>query len=128
MTVYIFVTIFVIEAIVKLMYTDNMTRVGYKAAYVENAKTLYRRMKNSEKFSFTVAVIDINDLKKINDTYGHESGDILIQNATSIVSLLCHYWCAIIQIIIFRYNYTLQGGQKYANYFRKPKGIIRSIV
>ena len=59
MTVYIFVTIFVIEAIVKLMYTDNMTRVGNKAAYVESAKTLYRRMKNSEKFSFTVAVIDI---------------------------------------------------------------------
>jgi diguanylate cyclase (GGDEF)-like protein len=32
-----------------------------------------------------VVAIDINDLKKINDTYGHEYGDILIQNAASIL-------------------------------------------
>ena len=85
MTVYIFVTIFVIKAIVKLMYTDSMTKVGNKVAYVESAETLHRRMKNSERFIFSVVVIDINDLKKINDTYGHEYGDILIQNAASIL-------------------------------------------
>ena len=82
---YIVVTISVIKAIVKLMYKDSMTRVGNKAAYVECVETLYKRMKNNEKFCFSVVVVDINDLKKVNDTYGHEYGDILIQNAAAVL-------------------------------------------
>ena len=93
MTVYIFVSVSVIKAIVKLMYTDNMTRVGNKAAYVECAEILHKRMKNNEKFSFSVVAIDINDLKKINDTYGHEYGDILIQNAASILRTIWDRKC-----------------------------------
>lgn len=85
MTGYIIVTISVIKAIVKLMYKDSMTRVGNKAAYVECVETLYKRIKNNEKFSFSVVVVDINDLKKVNDTYGHEYGDILIQNAAAVL-------------------------------------------
>ena len=85
LTGYIFVTISVIKAMVKLMYTDTMTRVGNKAAYVECVDALYKRIKNNEKFIFTVVVVDINELKKVNDTYGHEYGDILIQNAASVL-------------------------------------------
>lgn len=85
MTGYIIVTISVIKAIVKLMYKDSMTRVGNKAAYVECVDALYKRIKNKEKFNFSVVVVDINDLKKVNDTYGHEYGDILIQNAASVL-------------------------------------------
>lgn len=82
---YIIVTISVIRAIVKLMYKDSMTRVGNRAAYLECVEALYKRIKSNEKFSFSVVVVDINDLKKVNDTYGHEYGDILIQNAASVL-------------------------------------------
>ena len=85
MTGYIIVTISVIKAMVKLMYKDTMTRVGNKAAYVECVDALYKRIKTNEKFCFTVVVVDINDLKKVNDTYGHEYGDILIQNAATVL-------------------------------------------
>lgn len=85
LTGYIIVTISVIKAIIKLMYRDTMTRVGNRAAYLECVEALYKRMKNKEKFSFSVVVVDINDLKKVNDTYGHEYGDILIQNAATVL-------------------------------------------
>jgi diguanylate cyclase (GGDEF)-like protein len=82
---YLIITVSVIKAMVKLMYTDTMTKVGNKSAYAECTDTLYKRIKYNENFSFSVVVIDINDLKKTNDTYGHECGDILIQNAASVI-------------------------------------------
>ena len=85
MAVYIAGAVSVIKAIVKLMYTDTMTRVGNKTAYLECIDNLYKRIQNRDKFKFTVVVLDINDLKKVNDTYGHEYGDLLIQNAASIL-------------------------------------------
>lgn len=85
MVVYIIVTVSIIKAIVKLMYTDSMTRVGNKAAYFECIEALSKRMNGREKLEFVVIVIDINDLKIVNDTYGHEYGDILIQNAASVL-------------------------------------------
>ena len=85
MSGFVIVTISFLKAIVKLMYTDTMSKVGNKTAYLECVDTLYKRIKNNEKFIFSVIVIDINDLKKVNDTYGHEYGDILIQNAATVL-------------------------------------------
>ena len=36
--------------------------------------------------SFGIAVLDINDLKKVNDTYGHILGNELIASASRIIS------------------------------------------
>ena len=85
MSVFIVVTTSIIRAIIRLMYTDVMTRVGNKTAYTECVDTICKRMAVEEKFSFTVIVADVNDLKKVNDTYGHEYGDMLIQNAATIL-------------------------------------------
>lgn len=85
MTGYMIVSISVIKAIIKLMYRDTMTRVGNRSAYLECVEALYKRIKNNEKLSFSVVVVDINDLKKVNDTYGHDYGDILIQNAATVL-------------------------------------------
>lgn len=85
MSVFVIVTVTISKAIVRLMYTDTMTRVGNKTAYTECVNTIYKRMADEEKFSFAVIVADINDLKKVNDTYGHEYGDILIQNGATIL-------------------------------------------
>ena len=83
LSIFVFVTVSITKVIVKLMYTDSMTRVGNKTAYTECVDAIHRRIENKEKFSFAVIVTDINDLKKINDTYGHEYGDLLIQNGAA---------------------------------------------
>ena len=43
----------------------------------------YRRY--LEPVDFVIVVVDINDLKLVNDTYGHDYGDKLIQNGAAIL-------------------------------------------
>ena len=84
MSAFVAVTVSITKAIVKMIYIDVMTRVGNKTAYSECVDTIYKRIRNKEKFNFVVTVIDINDLKKANDTYGHAYGDYLIQSGATI--------------------------------------------
>ena len=84
MSIFVAVTVSITKVIVKMIYTDVMTRVWNKTAYSECVDTIYKRIRNKEKFNFVVTVIDINDLKKANDTYGHAYGDYLIQSGATI--------------------------------------------
>ena len=43
-------------------------------------------LENGENFGVAVCIFDCNDLKVINDKYGHDKGDDYIKNA-------CHYIC-----------------------------------
>ena len=85
MSGFVAVTVLLTKAIVRLIYTDAMTQVGNKTAYNECVDLLCKRIRNEEQINFLLAVVDINDLKKVNDTYGHEYGDKLIQNGASIL-------------------------------------------
>ncbi len=84
-SVFILVTVMLTKEIVKLAYTDVLTGLGNKTAYRECTDNLNRQIISGENVKFAVAVMDINNLKKINDSYGHEYGDILIQNAASVL-------------------------------------------
>ncbi|SDB03258.1 sensor domain-containing diguanylate cyclase [Eubacterium oxidoreducens] len=64
----------------KQSYIDVMTGVFNKAAYLAQEARLDRLIQ--EKMAqFTVFLFDINGLKKMNDTKGHEYGDMLIKDA-----------------------------------------------
>ena len=69
-----------VEAIqlTELAKKDALTGVRNKLAYDEETRKLEKDLKNGEtKIGF--AVFDLDDLKKINDTYGHEKGDAAIR-------------------------------------------------
>ena len=85
MSGFVVITVFLTRVIVKLVYTDAMTQVGNKTAYNECVDSLCKRIRDKEKINFFVAVVDVNDLKMVNDTYGHEYGDKLIQSGASIL-------------------------------------------
>ncbi len=53
---------------------DGLTNVRNKKGYEEYVTRLERDMAR-EEMVFGIAMIDLNFLKKINDTYGHEYGD-----------------------------------------------------
>ena len=88
MSGFVAVTVLLTKAIVRLIYTDAMTQVGNKTAYNDCVELLEKRISDKEYINFQIIVIDINDLKKVNDTYGHEYGDKLIQRGTAILKEL----------------------------------------
>ncbi|MCR5667405.1 MAG: diguanylate cyclase [Eubacterium sp.] len=61
-------------------YLDAMTGVRNKAAYLAEVSRLERLIKE-KMASFTIYVFDVNGLKKMNDSKGHEYGDMLIKDA-----------------------------------------------
>lgn len=71
----------------ELALMDALTGVRNKRAYDsaidELAKSLTDDAGSSQEFG--LAVIDLNGLKKINDTYGHEKGDIAIKELCRVV-------------------------------------------
>ncbi|MCG6153520.1 diguanylate cyclase [Leptospira bandrabouensis] len=72
----------------KLILVDELTRL-YNRRHFE--KALVREFKQSTRYNqnLSLLIIDIDDFKKINDTYGHTMGDeILIKVAKQITSCL----------------------------------------
>lgn len=69
----------------RLAYTDSLTGIRNKTAYLEKVDALQVKIKDDQKPEFAIAVFDLNKLKIINDTLGHESGDKYIINACKII-------------------------------------------
>lgn len=63
-----------------LAYTDSLTGVNNNTAYQRDIANLFR---NTDGLRFSLAVIDVNGLKQVNDNYGHEYGNILISDTAS---------------------------------------------
>ena len=61
-------------------YIDPLTKVGSSAAYHEAVDELNQKIDQGVA-DFWVVVVDINRLKELNDTLGHECGDYYIQGA-----------------------------------------------
>lgn len=63
---------------------DALTGVRNKTAYDSEARRLEWKIADGKK-DFGLAMVDLNFLKRINDTYGHEQGDIAIKKLCSII-------------------------------------------
>ncbi len=66
---------------------DALTGIRNKTAYDQEIALIDNALRE-EGLEFGIAMIDLNFLKKINDTYGHEQGNIAIKK-------LCHIVCVI---------------------------------
>ena len=64
---------------------DPLTGVKSKYAYVEAENMINQKIENGEMEDFAVAVFDVNDLKHINDTHGHQFGDEYIRLSCGII-------------------------------------------
>ena len=60
--------------------TDALTKACNKRAYDLKVKQL-----NEDRQPYGIVLIDINGLKAINDTYGHEKGDVGIKTVCRII-------------------------------------------
>lgn len=69
------------EFVGHLAYSDGLTEVGNRTAYEEKLKAL----ENRKDGKFGVIIFDVNNLKIVNDNFGHEMGDKLIKYASVLI-------------------------------------------
>lgn len=70
-----------------LAYTDPLTGVKSKAAYGEEVRKLEHTIRDGF-YQFGIVMFDINGLKEMNDTYGHDAGDAYIRNACKLICMV----------------------------------------
>ncbi|MBR4903208.1 MAG: GGDEF domain-containing protein [Selenomonadaceae bacterium] len=67
----------------ELAHTDSLTGIKNKTAYTEVTARLDADI-NEGVADFCIIMIDVNYLKKVNDTYGHERGNEYLINACDL--------------------------------------------
>ena len=60
---------------------DPLTSVGNKAAYMQKINELNTK----QVTEYAIVMVDINNLKEMNDKYGHKAGDWYIQGCSRLI-------------------------------------------
>ncbi len=82
---------------------DALTGIRNRHAYLAEEEKLDRQIAEHTAPPFVVSILDINDLKRVNDTEGHSAGDQVIREA-------CHIVCT-----TFRHSPVFRvGGDEFA--------------
>lgn len=63
---------------------DDLTHVGNLNAYKLYAEKLQMNTAE-EKTEFSILIADVDDLKRVNDTYGHDRGDQYLKNCCAVI-------------------------------------------
>lgn len=66
-------------------HRDSMTGLRNNTSYVSWVAQFDKKIENGET-DFGIVMLDLNDLKKMNDIYGHEMGNELIITSAKIIS------------------------------------------
>ena len=62
----------------QVMHNDALTGLLNRTAFEQYEKEINKEIKDKTA-KFALAIIDLNFLKKLNDTYGHDKGDIALK-------------------------------------------------
>ena len=67
-------------------YSDALTSVGNKSAFDARIAEIQKRIDNKEEdLEFAIAILDCDNLKDINDEFGHDKGDIYLRNSCNFM-------------------------------------------
>lgn len=65
----------------RMAVIDSLTGIKNKHAYTQWEEKINEEIKKGVREPFAVVVCDVNNLKEVNDLYGHQEGDVCIKNA-----------------------------------------------
>ncbi|MBQ6479886.1 MAG: diguanylate cyclase [Anaerolineaceae bacterium] len=69
-----------------LAYADALTSVHNKGAFDKYTQNIQDQIdKNEKKPEFGIIIFDCNGLKTINDTYGHDKGNLYLKNTCQLI-------------------------------------------
>lgn len=69
------------NSLLKSAYTDELTQLHNR----RYCKEFMQKIDKGNTTGYTVFCFDLNNLKIMNDTYGHAKGDVLIQSAAEVI-------------------------------------------
>jgi len=69
----------------KLAVTDELTQIPNRRAFLNDAQ---EALSLSERYDrpLTIALMDIDHFKEVNDTYGHDMGDKILQDVANLIT------------------------------------------
>lgn len=73
------------EAIQSMALTDSLTGIWNRRFFTEQAEQEVERARRYE-FPLSLIIIDIDQFKRINDTHGHDAGDLVIRHLASLLT------------------------------------------
>ena len=76
------------DAMSELANKDALTGIRNKTAYDKEIRRVEGDLQSDSNKKFGIAMVDLNFLKKINDTYGHEQGNIAIKKLCRLVCVI----------------------------------------
>jgi diguanylate cyclase (GGDEF)-like protein len=102
-----------IDKIKNIAYKDILTNLFNRRYCFETVNKLFLTAKKENK-PVTILMCDIDNFKNINDTYGHQTGDIIIQETAKIIQnsikkndIACRYGGEEFAVFLYDYNLTL---------------------
>ena len=107
-----------VDQLNRKVYVDALTNVRNKGAFNNFLKKLEERRKKGAEYA--IGMLDCDNLKHINDHFGHDKGDIYLKNASR---LICH---------VFSHSPVFRlGGDEFAvvledEDYRNMEGLIKS--
>ena len=73
------------DKVTEMSYTDSLTGLANRTAFEEKEKEIQEKLNSGEIKSVLICQFDLNDLRKINDNYGHAYGDRHIIKCAEII-------------------------------------------
>jgi len=69
----------------ELAYKDSLTQIANRLQFdtVIKRKLLFKK---NGRDTFSIIIIDIDDFKYVNDTYGYDKGDLVLKNLSKIIT------------------------------------------
>lgn len=74
-----------LRAAAEMANTDGLTGVKNRLAYEKAEEIMNSEITSGVMNPFSICVFDVNNLKKMNDKYGHEAGDELLCDASKMI-------------------------------------------
>ncbi len=74
-----------LSAVENIALKDSLTGVKNKHAYALAEEEFSSQIASGEALEYAIVVFDLNNLKFVNDTYGHKKGDEFIKEGCNII-------------------------------------------
>ena len=75
----------------KRVYVDALTSVRNKGAFTNAVEALQKQLEEENADPFGIGMFDCDDLKAVNDQFGHDKGDIYLKTACRLICNVFHH-------------------------------------